>query len=562
MPKLPEVDAGPGRLNPNPQAEEAALRAGRLEGAFFHQIGETARQSIDLAQQHEAHQELIKGSKATSEFDVNEDILQRQIDWSQPDAVTKYRAGLEERIGNLGQYFKTDPGREFFAKWSAETRSTYGRQAIASTGDAMGIQTYQDQRETVANKQTIAGLSPSRMDEAVAGIKELYTPAHKPPLMSEEQWAAHVEQHEPGDLAGAVLTAYNGMRLAAEQQFAQTGATSDAYNQGLKEAGARHGFEYLKGEEQDQILKGFEDAKREGIADFKRNQEDGVKASVLAGDQDFLEIYHQYSELRNNGQPLPKDAGQVIRTYETAHPHNTAQSMELERFLTQDTKDEIHQTFVHSNGDVLTDFWRRAALPAGDPQALKSTEVTQAMGAGKLDKTQGGLLLKDVQERAKAGGGLRDSGLWRSKLMTWLSASLRGQLVQGGVGADGLTTGPDPSGSMAYGEAVKEALDTYQDMIEKEGLSPKKAFDTMTTEGTNRSFSQRFQYYAAARASGQPEDFFGTNPNPDAWINVSRGLQPNGQPKPVQPSASTSAGSDIKNAKGQSASDVLKANGF
>ena len=517
-------------LQPQTRGDEAYVQEGRRVGLFYHQLGADIGGDVktlgDAMIEHQTNLELANGVKTATDMELQLEVSRPQFfkDNPGPDAAAKWQQHVQEVTTQWSSHFQTERGKLFAAERAGDTMKSEVQKAIGDQVDTDLGTTLESRYGARQNHVAMTTLNPANADREMASI-ETDDANFRPALMDPGEWA---KNHAAFVLEGKELVAgayYQAGFNAVEKAFETggPGASTAAYDQVTRDLDTGK-YGDLVGGKLPEFRKQLEEARTQGIDQYNRNQEAQVKQSVLAGDSTFLDLYHQYNELRNNGQPLPPDATQRIRQYEKDNPHNTSQSMELERFLTQDTKDQIHQTYVHSDGDLMTGYWQRAALPAGDPNALKSTEVTEAIHEGKLNPVDGQSLIKELAEKAK-GGSNADASQWRGRLMQWLSASVRAKLVSGNQDPTSLGGGgADPVGSMAYGEAVKEALDAYQGFVTgPQHMSPQQAFDYMTQEGTNHSFMNRVGYWQAAKDSGQPEDFFGVNQNPDKWIDTHGG---------------------------------------
>ena len=542
MPTLKEYDAPVDKLTPQTGGEEAYAMEGRRVGQFYHQMGQDLGGAVQgLGEQYVQHQtdeekrQIITSSVALENnlHDGWQTYANNPTNANNPAAASTYMQQAQQQIQDWSAHATTREGKLLATERASEMEQHLFERTSADQSTMTATHAATQAQQTMQGIVGMTARDPSSAD-ANAGLIRRAVETLVPTTIDPGVRAKVVDGLTTPGLRDNAIAYYQNSLEAVRRDYAGGATTSAAEDQLRKDLASGKYSQDLAGAGEEsfaKLLPQVDAAVHEGTDIFHQRQEWDQRQQVMAGDQAAISITDKaITELIITGSTSPETQAAITR-YGKDYPHNFSQAEGLERFRMTAARDELHRTFVHSDGDTLTTFWGRAGLAPGDPNALKSTDVLDAIHSGKLSNEDGQLLIRDISaETHQARGSGSQIGTWRSQLMRFYS-TLRSQVVGGSQDTSGLGlgSGPDPVGSMVYGDMVRNGVLAFQNLV-AQGKNPQEAYTSLTGTGPD-GIVAHLPYYLAAKASGQPEDFEATHPNRDAFVA--------GQPAPAaQPAAS------------------------
>lgn len=295
MPNIIEY-ASQSDINPSDKGIQAADNAGRRLGQYGDEIGRTFKQFGHMVEDHMAVMETSELYKTGTELRIN--LQQKYAEESalpqnrnDPHFGDRFMAEVGPQLDKWGSHALTDHGQQLAATLKANIRNEIFNH-VASGQSAM------DTAHVIDNgNQTINSLgSGLLLDPSEANLSRTLGTAKDaiqgmtmaiPDVETRERVASELTSQAAPQL---VIARYRGVAESIKNQVAETGdaAKAPAYDQLGKDIAGQVGFQYLKPEQQQQLVALRDEAVRQGQelyrtgqVEVRRKQDEAVEGAVM-----------------------------------------------------------------------------------------------------------------------------------------------------------------------------------------------------------------------------------------------------------------------------------------
>lgn len=149
-------------LRPSEQGEEAYVRAGRLTGGFFHQLGQAGEDVVKGYQETMGNQEvsqgnaLLMGAWAAAHQKLNATMSDPNTDPNDPTVSVKAMQQFQDNLDSMSAHFTTPKGSAFFREQSARLLDNFTNTAMAAQSHAAGVAAIHNLDVATASNGTVA----------------------------------------------------------------------------------------------------------------------------------------------------------------------------------------------------------------------------------------------------------------------------------------------------------------------------------------------------------------------------------------------------------------------
>lgn len=221
---IEQFDNPINELKPSEQGEEAFVRAGRLTGGFFHQMGQAADQVIKGYQDTLGNQEISKaiplfqGAYVASVQKLNSAMSDPNTDPNDPTLVPKIAQAFEDNISGMVDHFQSPKGLAFAQSEHARLMSEFTTTARAAQSHMAGVAAVRNLDAATAVNGSLVTQDPSQLQVGLDNVDKAF--AHVADAshgVIDTDAVAQLQQHRDGLKEELVIASQKSLMIQGGQ---------------------------------------------------------------------------------------------------------------------------------------------------------------------------------------------------------------------------------------------------------------------------------------------------------------------------------------------------------